>query len=49
MEKVNEKTGEIEIETLLTNLPSEIMGKKENRRDLWCEMGNWMHLQNIKT
>ena len=31
MEKVNEKTGEIEIEieTLLTNLPSEIMGKEE--------------------
>ena len=33
MEKENEKTGEIEIETLLTNLPSEIMGKEENRRD----------------
>ena len=31
MEKVNEKTGEIEIEieTLLTNIPPEIMGKEE--------------------
>ena len=40
MKKENEKTGKIEneIETLLTNLPPEVMSKEKNRWNLWCKM-----------
>ena len=46
LEKVNEKTGEIEIEieTLLTNLPCEIMGKEEIGEIYDARWGNRMHL-----
>ena len=46
LEKVNEKTGEIEIEieTLLTNLPCEIMSKEEIGEIYDARWGNRMHL-----